>query len=94
MDCNYESPYTCDQMFDVGVWQAEGLGGQLIQGHRGLDMVIVARDAQPGGTGPGTAQDIWTPIIPAVVAGDPMFQGDQAAFCDAYGHNNYAPDMH
>jgi hypothetical protein len=94
MNCNYEAPYTCDQKYDVGVWQAEGLGGQLIQGHRGLDIVIVARDAQPGGTGPGTAMDVWEPLKGAVIAGDPMFKGDEAAFCEAYGHNQYAPDLH
>jgi hypothetical protein len=94
MDCNYDPPATCDQKYDVGVFQAEGLGGQLIQVHRGLDLVIVARDAQPGGTGPGTAMDVWDPLKAAVIAADPMFKGDEAAFCDAYGKNNYAPDLH
>jgi hypothetical protein len=95
-DCNYTAPATCDmyQKYDVGVWNAEGLMGQLIQGHRGLDMVIVARDAQPGGTGPGTAQQVWDALRPAVIAGDPMFKGDDTGFCNAYGHNNYAPDLH
>lgn len=93
-DCGYTAPATCDQQYDVGVWNAEGLGGQLIQGHRGLDMVIVARNAQPGGTGPGTSHDVWEPIRPAVIAGDPMFKGDETKFCDAYGNNKYAPDMH
>jgi CubicO group peptidase (beta-lactamase class C family) len=93
-DCNYTAPYTCDQQYDVGVWQAEGLMGQLIQGHRGLDIVIVARNAQPGGTGPGTAQQVWDALRPAVIAGDPMFKGDDAAFCKAYGSNSYAPDQH
>jgi hypothetical protein len=93
-DCGYTAPATCDQKYDVGVFQAEGLGGQLIQGHRGLDIVIVARNAQPGGTGPGTAKTVWDAIRPAVIAGDPMFKGDEAAFCKAYGSNDYAPDMH
>jgi hypothetical protein len=93
-DCGYTAPYTCDQMYDVGVWQAEGLGGQIIQGHRGLDMVIVARDAQPGGAGPGTAMQVWDALKSAVIGGDPMFKGDETAFCKAYGGNSYAPDMH
>jgi hypothetical protein len=93
-DCNYMAPATCDQKYDVGVWNAEGLGGQLIQGHRGLDMVIVARDAQPGGTGPGTAKQVWDALKSAVIAGDPMYKGDETAFCNAYGNNNYAPDLH
>jgi CubicO group peptidase (beta-lactamase class C family) len=93
-DCGYTAPATCDQKYDIGVWNAEGLGGQLIQGHRGLDMVIVARDAQPGGTGPGTAKDVWDALRPAVIKGDPMFKGDEAAFCKAYGGNDYAPDLH
>jgi hypothetical protein len=94
MDCNYMGPATCMQKYDVGVFNAEGLGGQLIQGHRGLDIVIVARNAQPGGAGPGTAKMVWTAISPAVISGDPMFKGDQTGFCNAYGGNSYAPDMH
>jgi hypothetical protein len=92
-NCNYNPPQTCDQKYDVGVWNAEGLMGQLIQGHRGLDLVIVARNAQPGGTGPGTAKQVWDAIRPAVIAGDPMYKGDEASFCKDYGGNNYAPDL-
>jgi hypothetical protein len=29
----------------------------------------------------------------AVIAGDPRFKGDEAAFCAAYGSNTYAPDL-
>jgi hypothetical protein len=93
-DCSYTAPATCAQKYDIGVWNAEGLGGQLIQGHRGLDMVIVARDAQPGGTGPGTAMQVWDALKSAVISGDPMYQGNESAFCTAYGSNNYAPDLH
>jgi hypothetical protein len=93
-DCNYAAPYTCDQMYDVGVFNAEGLGGQLIQGHRGLDIVIAARNVQPGGAGPGTAKTVWEAVKGAVIAGDPMFKGDETSFCKAYGSNNYAPDLH
>jgi hypothetical protein len=92
-DCNYMAPATCDEKYDVGVWNAEGLMGQLIQGHRGLDMVIVARNAQPGGTGPGTAKQVWDAVKSAVIAADPMYKGDETAFCKDYGSNNYAPDL-
>jgi hypothetical protein len=93
-DCNYSSPYTCAQKYDVGVFQAEGLMGQLIQGHRGLDIVIVARNAEPGGAGPGTAKLVWTALQDAVISGDPMYKGDSTSFCKDYGGNNYAPDWH
>jgi hypothetical protein len=91
-DCGYAPPATCDQKYDVGVFQAVGLGGQIIQGHRGLDLVLVGRDM--GGDGSTTLQAIWDLIRPAVIAGDPMFKGDETSFCDAYGNNNYAPDMY
>jgi hypothetical protein len=93
MDCHYMAPATCDQKYDVGVWQAEGLMGRIIQGHRGLDMVLVARNAEPSGSGEGTAGIVWDALRPAVIGGDPMFKGDEKAFCDAYGKNNYAPDL-
>jgi hypothetical protein len=92
-DCGYTTPYTCDQMYDVGVWNAEGLQGQLIEGHRGLDLVIVARNAQPSGLGPGTEKQLWDALRAAVIAADPTYKGDEAAFCKAYGSNSYAPDL-
>jgi hypothetical protein len=92
-DCGYSAPYTCDQQYDVGVWNAEGLQGQLIEGHRGLDLVIVARNAQPSGLGPGTEKQLWDALRGTVIAADPMFKGDEAAFCKAYGSNSYAPDL-
>jgi hypothetical protein len=92
-DCGYSPPYTCDQQYDVGVWNAEGLQGQLIEGHRGLDLVIVARNAQPSGLGPGTEKQLWDALRGTVIAADPMFKGDEAAFCKAYGSNSYAPDL-
>src|SRR4029079_2773541 len=97
-DCNYAAPYSCAQPLDVGVWQAVGLGGQLIQGHPGLEMVIIARDTTPLLTGPqlgsGMAAPtiVWDAVRPAVIAADPRFAGDDAAFCAAYGANAYAPD--
>jgi hypothetical protein len=98
-DCNYAPPYTCEQPLDVGVWQAIGLGGQLIQGHPGLDMVIVARDITPVpfgaqlGTGNAAPAIVWDAVRPAIVAADPTFAGDDAGFCAAYGSNTYAPDL-
>lgn len=86
-DCNYESPYRCEQTYDVGVWQAVGLGGQLIQGHPGLDLVIAARNDVLAGAG------VWPALIAAVVEHDPIYAGDPAAFCEAYSANAYAPDL-
>jgi hypothetical protein len=91
-DCHLAAPATCTQKYDVGVFQAVGLGGQIIQGHRGLDLVVVARNM--GGSGPGSESAIWNLIRPAVVGGDPKYMGDDTSFCNDYGSNNYAPDMH
>jgi hypothetical protein len=88
-DCNYDPPWTCDQDYDVGVWLANGAGGQLIVGHPGLDLVLVVKDLG-GAAFHGT---LWGPVRPAVIALDPVYQGDEAAFCSAYGNNAYAPDL-
>jgi hypothetical protein len=88
-DCNYDEPYSCEQEFDVGVWFASGFGGQVIIGHRGLDMVLVAKSL---GTLAGSAA-LWNPVRSALVALDPMFAGDEEAFCTAYAANRYAPDL-
>ncbi len=92
LDCNYAAPYSCDQEYDVGVWQAVGMFGQIIQGHPGLDMVVVAMDATPktNFNGPGI---LWEALKPAVIAEDPTYRGEEAAFCAAYGENRYAPDL-
>ena len=87
LDCNYDPPYTCDQPLDVGMWYAAGLGGQYIVGHRALDLVLVVKDY--GGGPPG----IWQAVRPALVALDPMFEGDEAGFCDEYSRGAYAPDL-
>ncbi len=92
-DCNYAAPYTCKQQYDVGVWQAVGLQGQVIQGHPGLDLVIVVRDLTPLDTGPSAPGILWNAVRPAVIAADPKFKGDEASFCAAYGGNAYAPDL-
>jgi CubicO group peptidase (beta-lactamase class C family) len=76
----------CDQEHDVGVFSAQGLGGQFIVMHPGLDLVITAHNA-------GGPKELWEAVRPAVVAKDPMFMGDSAAFCEAYGSGSYAPDL-
>ncbi len=78
----------CDQENDVGVWSAIGAGGQFIVGHRGLDMVVVGKN---WGSGGGNA--LWETVLPAVVAADPTFGGDEEAFCEAYAKGSYAPDL-
>ncbi len=76
----------CEQEHDVGVFSAQGLGGQFIVMHPGLDLVIVAHNAD-------APRALWAAVRPAVVAMDPMFMGDDAAFCEAYGKGSYAPDL-
>jgi hypothetical protein len=78
---------TCEQKYDVGVFSARGLGGQEITMHPGLDLVIVARNYSGGVIG------MWNAVRPGLVAMDPMFKGDETAFCEAYGAGNYAPDL-
>lgn len=88
-DCNYEEPWTCEQEYDIGVWTANGAGGQLISGHPGLDMVLVAKNLGSSSFGP----TLWGPVRPAVVVADPRFQGDEEAFCEEYFNARYAPDL-
>jgi hypothetical protein len=78
----------CDPMYDVGAFYAGGMGGQFIQVHRGLDMVILGKN-----WGEGNIQGMWAAVRPSVVAMDEMFKGDEAGFCTAYGAGNYAPDL-
>jgi hypothetical protein len=78
----------CSQEYDVGAWSALGAQGQFIIGHRGLDLVIVGHNwGSSGGNG------VWHTVLPAIVAEDPVYRGDQEAFCAAYGSNAYAPDL-
>lgn len=98
--CLYAPYRSCEQDFDVGVWQAIGLLGQVIQGHRGLDMVVVGMDltVEEGATmdfrnATSPTAKLWDALRPAVVKGDPVYQGDEVAFCLAYGNNAYAPDL-
>jgi CubicO group peptidase (beta-lactamase class C family) len=80
------SPFD-EQPFDIGVAFAAGLGGQLTIVHRGLDMVISGRDVSGG------PQGLWTAVRPALVALDPVYAGDEDAFCDAYRRSAYAPTL-
>lgn len=87
-DCTYKNS-PCAQKHDVGVWSAQGLGGQFIVGHPGLDLVLIAKNYSGGG-GP---RGIWDAIRPALIALDPTYKGDDAAFCKAYAAGDYAPDL-
>jgi hypothetical protein len=78
----------CDQDNDVGVWSAIGAGGQVIVGHRGLDMVVVGKNWGNGG-----GEELFDLVLPSIVAADPRFMGDQEAFCEAYARGAYAPDL-
>ena len=80
---------SCEQKYDIGIFSAQGLGGQFVVVHPGLDMVIVAHNYS-NMNGP---MGMWDTVRPAVVAMDPMFAGDEAGFCEAYGAGNYAPDL-
>ncbi|MEY4579437.1 MAG: hypothetical protein RL701_4140 [Pseudomonadota bacterium] len=87
-DCTYKmSP--CTQKYDVGSWSAQGLGGQFVVGHPGLDLVIVAKNYS-GGDGPA---GLWKAIRPALIALDPTYKGDETGFCKAYSASDYAPDL-
>ncbi len=88
-DCGYGAEASCEQEHDVGVWSALGLFGQIITGHPALDMVIVAKDIGDAVSAGGA----WAFARPALVAEDPRYAGDEAAFCQAYGSSGYAPDL-
>jgi hypothetical protein len=95
-DCGYRPATSCAQTHDVGVWQGLGLFGQVIQGHPALDMVIVAKNVTgfadiSGMTG---SRRVWDAVRPAVVRADPIYRGDEAAFCRDYGRGDYAPDYY
>jgi hypothetical protein len=87
-DCTYKNA-SCKQKYDTGSFSAQGLGGQFIVGHPGLDLVIVAKNYS-GGTGPA---GLWDAVRPAIVALDPTYKGNDAGFCKAYASGDYAPDL-
>jgi hypothetical protein len=88
-DCGYSPDWSCAQEYDVGSWSALGLGGQLIVGQRGLDLVLVVKNLGNS----AFAGSVWGPMRPALIALDPVYQGDQDAFCEAYAKGSYAPDL-
>lgn len=88
-DCGFADPANCAQEKDVGVWYAAGLFGQLIVGHKALDLVIVVKDYDAV----GDVGDLWDAFRPSLVALDPEFAGNEAAFCDAYARGAYTPDL-
>jgi hypothetical protein len=93
-DCNYAGVRSCEQAFDVGVWQSIAGFGSVIQGHPGLDLVLVGWQLTPDDFfGLGASGLLWDAVRPAVVKEDPRFSGDEAAFCAEYGSNRYAPDL-
>jgi putative cell wall-binding protein len=78
-----------DMRYDVGLSWASGAGGQRIATHRGLDLVMTIRD-EASNEG---HKRVWDAIRPALVALDPVYAGDEAAFCEAYRSSRYAPDL-
>ena len=76
---------------DVGVFWAQGLGGQHVIVHRALDLVIVVRDE--GNAENQGVHRPWHLLRPALVAHDPTYAGDETAFCDAYRRGAHAPDL-
>ena len=94
LDCNYGPSYGCEQRYDDGVWQSFAGYGTVIQGHPGLDLLLVAFQIVPDDFfAAGSSQLLWDSVRPAVVAADPIFAGDEAGFCEAYGDNRYAPAL-
>lgn len=88
-DCGYEGSFPCDQEFDVGAFAAMGFRGQLIVGHRALDLVIVTKDIGID----FFMTDPWELIKDALIEHDPTYPGDSASFCAAYSTGSYAPDL-
>jgi CubicO group peptidase (beta-lactamase class C family) len=91
---------------DDGVFWFDGAGGQFTYVHRGLDLVIVVRDDEAGQKndpesverGKANAAGLeyhrmWRLLRPALIAMDPVYKGNEAAFCKAYRESTYAPDL-
>ncbi|MET0388168.1 MAG: hypothetical protein ABW321_19505 [Polyangiales bacterium] len=92
-DCGYAA-HSCEQPFDVGVWQSIAGFGSVIQGHPGLDLVLVGWQLTPEDFfGLGASSLLWDTVRPAIIAADPTYPNDEKAFCTAYGQNHYAPDL-
>jgi hypothetical protein len=93
-------------LYDIGTFWFDGAGGQYTYVHRGLDLVMVIRDDELAQDNDPEAQRrgarnvsgleyhrMWRLIRPALIAMDPVYKGDEAAFCDAYRKGAYAPDL-
>jgi CubicO group peptidase (beta-lactamase class C family) len=96
-DDNGGTPFA-DTPHDIGLAWAAGAGGQRISVHRGLDLVITVRDGalSTDPDAPGLFEghtSVWSEIRPALVALDPVFEGDEDAFCEAYRRSVHAPDL-
>ena len=92
------SPFPLPAKHDVGMAGMFGAGGQRASVHRALDLVITVRDevVSTDTKDPGVFEghkNVWTKIRPALVAKDPVFKGDEAAFCAAYQRSTHAPDL-
>lgn len=92
--------------YDDGLFWADGAGGNFTEIHRGLDLVLVVRDdetaqkSDPESQRRGSANvtgleyhRTWRIVRPALVAEDPVYKGNEAAFCAAYRDGTYAPDL-
>lgn len=77
-DCNYEPPYACEQEYDVGVWQAIGINGKILQGHPGLDLLIAADDMAFLTFAATAPAFVWDALRPAVIDADPRLRGRRA----------------
>jgi hypothetical protein len=80
----------CAQDHDVGIWSMVGYNGQYVLGHRGLDLLLITKDWYHAN---GNSELVWDTLRPALVAADPVFEGDDEAFCEAYRSGSYAPDL-
>jgi hypothetical protein len=87
-DCLLADTGLCTQEYDVGMFGWQGAGGQWLAAHPGLELVLAAKNLSSGNNA-----TVWQAVRPALVALDDKFQGDEAAFCEAYGAAKYAPDL-
>ena len=71
---------------DIGVVWAAGLGGQYVQVHRGLDLVVTGHNVSG-------EWSMWNAVRPALVAEDPQYRGNENGFCTAYNRSTYAPSL-
>ena len=99
-DSNGGVPEDRQQRYDMAHVFASGTGGQKFIIYRGLDMVIAIRNGAVSVNDGGTLVDqfpghktVWNALRPAMLELDPLYKGDEAAFCAAYRRSEYAPDL-